>query len=264
MIRSRAALFRHPTQTTQSLYKVNDILVTKGNVSHCGCSYVRIIERKDIPIHIIDNESYEKDVVFYVELGDPKLEEDLIKEGIGQKLNDDTEKTELSEAEKIAMMGKPRIGEQYRCTVRIKESKEFKNTVDKLFQKANASLTFGTSTWKEQFVEAVTVGTGDDDEEGEENDDDEDQKLPSSGDYVMHFFTIFWKVLFAFVPPADYMDGWLCFVTSICIIGILTAFIGDLASHFGCTLEIKDQVTAIAFVALGNECSRPQRNKGFM
>ena len=38
---------------------------------------------------------------------------------------------------------------------------------------------------------------------------------------------------------------------SIFCIGVVTAVIGDVASHFGCTLGIKDQVTAIVFVALG-------------
>lgn len=35
------------------------------------------------------------------------------------------------------------------------------------------------------------------------------------------------------------------------MIGLLTAFIGDLASHFGCTIGLKDSVTAVVFVALG-------------
>lgn len=86
-------------------------------------------------------------------------------------------------------------------------------------------------------------------------DDDEDEcgeeKLPSCFDYVMHFLTVFWKLLFAFVPPTDYWNGWACFVVSISMIGLLTAFIGDLASHFGCTVGLKDSVTAVVFVALG-------------
>lgn len=49
----------------------------------------------------------------------------------------------------------------------------------------------------------------------------------------------------------DIWGGWACFVVSIIIIGILTAVIGDLASHFGCTVGLKDSVTAISFVALG-------------
>jgi len=67
----------------------------------------------------------------------------------------------------------------------------------------------------------------------------------------MHFLTIFWKILFAFVPPTDYANGWLCFTFSISMIGVLTALIGDLASHFGCTVGLTDAVTSITFVALG-------------
>jgi hypothetical protein len=36
----------------------------------------------------------------------------------------------------------------------------FQNTVDKLVQRANASLLIGTSSWKEQFIEAITVSPG--------------------------------------------------------------------------------------------------------
>ncbi|XP_013780912.1 sodium/calcium exchanger 1-like [Limulus polyphemus] len=163
---------------------------------------------KEIMIHIYDNESYERDILFYVELGDPKI-----------------------------------------LTVDHSHGVCLTNTVDKLFQKANVSLTIGTSSWKEQFVEAITVSAGDGEDEDGGNGDEE--KMPTCSDYIMHFFTLFWKIIFAFVPPTDYVDGWLCFVFSIIVIGILTAFIGDLASHFGCTLGVKDSVTAIVFVALG-------------
>lgn len=47
------------------------------------------------------------------------------------------------------------------------------------------------------------------------------------------------------------LKGYLCFVVSIFCIGVVTAVIGDIASHFGATLGIKDAVTAIVFVALG-------------
>lgn len=67
----------------------------------------------------------------------------------------------------------------------------------------------------------------------------------------MHFLTVFWKVLFACVPPTEYWNGWACFLVSISIIGLLTAVIGDLASHFGCTVGLRDTVTAVVFVALG-------------
>eukprot|EP00795_Rhopilema_esculentum_P002689 gene2690-897_t len=111
-----------------------------------------------------------------------------------------------------------------------------------MLKKTNLALLLGTSSWREQFKEAVTVSTGDD--------EDEDAQ-PSYGDYVMHYITLFWKILFAFVPPTDMNGGWACFVVAISMIGILTAVTGDLASHFGCTVGLADSVVAISFVALG-------------
>lgn len=149
------------------------------------------------------------------------------------------------EERRIAEMGRPTLGEHTRLEVVIEESYEFKSTVDKMIKKTNLALLIGTNSWREQFVEAITVSSGDDDDE------DGEEKLPSCFDYVMHFLTVFWKLLFAFVPPTDYWNGWACFTVSICGIGLLTAVIGDLASHFGCVVGLKDSVTAVVFVALG-------------
>ncbi|MEE6521219.1 hypothetical protein FKM82_019320, partial [Ascaphus truei] len=121
------------------------------------------------------------------------------------------------------------------------------STVDKLIKKTNLALVIGTHSWREQFMEAITVSAGDEEEE----DDGREERLPSCFDYVMHFLTVFWKVLFAFVPPTEYWNGWACFCICIIIVGLLTAVIGDLASHFGCTVGLKDSVTAVVFVALG-------------
>ncbi|XP_047737279.1 sodium/calcium exchanger 3-like [Hyalella azteca] len=89
-----------------------------------------------------------------------------------------------------------------------------------------------------------------DDEEGEEG-EDAPEKLPTCGDYVMHFITVIWKVIFALIPPTDYFKGYPTFVISIIAIGLVTALIGDIASHVGCTIGLKDSITAIAIVALG-------------
>ena len=59
------------------------------------------------------------------------------------------------------------------------------------------------------------------------------------------------QLLFAFVPPTEYMGGWACFTVSIIGIGVLTAVIGDVASHFGCTINLNDEVTAVTLVAMG-------------
>ncbi|XP_041796082.1 sodium/calcium exchanger 2b isoform X9 [Chelmon rostratus] len=196
-------------------------------------------------VRIIDDEEYEKHENFFIVLEEPRW----LKRGISGTLASGERRmsAEEEEARRIAEMGKPILGEHSRLEVVIEESYEFKSTVDKLIKKTNLALVIGTHSWREQFVEAVTVsaGDGDDDEEGRE------ERLPSCYDYVMHFLTVFWKVLFACVPPTEYWNGWACFLVSISVIGLLTAIIGDLASHFGCTVGLRDTVTAVVFVALG-------------
>ncbi|XP_077960438.1 sodium/calcium exchanger 1b isoform X1 [Gasterosteus aculeatus] len=210
---------------------------------------------KIIKVRIIDDEEYEKNKTFYVEIAEPHLVESNDTKGQdGEEQTKDEEPEEEEalngkdeEEQRIAEMGRPMLGDHVKLEVIIEESYEFKNTVDKLIKKTNLALLVGTNSWRDQFIEAITVSAGEDD------DDDEcgEEKLPSCFDYVMHFLTVFWKVLFAFVPPTDYWSGWACFVVSICMIGLLTAVIGDLASHFGCTVGLKDSVTAVVFVALG-------------
>ncbi|XP_067680572.1 sodium/calcium exchanger 3-like isoform X1 [Haliotis asinina] len=199
---------------------------------------------QEIRIRIIDDEEYEKSEVFTVVLDEPYL----VRKGSGKYTD---ERLTSTEDPSLADMAKPRLGDITNMSVTIKESLEFKSVVDKLLKKANVSLVVGTSSWREQFTEAITVSAvgqlGDEDE----SDEDAEEKLPSCMDYVMHFLTLFWKVLFACVPPTDYWGGWACFLVSIIVIGFLTAIIGDLASSFGCTVGLKDSVTAISFVALG-------------
>ncbi|XP_043839051.1 sodium/calcium exchanger 1 isoform X4 [Dromiciops gliroides] len=206
---------------------------------------------KTISVKVIDDEEYEKNKTFFLEIGEPRLVEMSEKKGgftITEEYDDKQPLTSKEEEERrIAEMGRPILGEHTKLEVIIEESYEFKSTVDKLIKKTNLALVVGTNSWREQFIEAITVSAGEDD------DDDEcgEEKLPSCFDYVMHFLTVFWKVLFAFVPPTEYWNGWACFIVSILMIGLLTAFIGDLASHFGCTIGLKDSVTAVVFVALG-------------
>ncbi|KAM7377460.1 hypothetical protein PAMA_013984 [Pampus argenteus] len=199
--------------------------VPQSNAADCDP-----VDQKIIEVKIIDDEEYEKNKSFIIELGEPVLLE------IGQKHGDSNENKPLvgAEEEEVAKMGCPSLGEHTH------------STVDKLIKKTNLALVVGSSSWREQFVSAVTVSAGDDDEE-----ESGEERLPSCFDYIMHFLTVFWKVLFAFVPPTEYWNGWACFFVSISLIGVLTAVTGDLASHFGCTIGLKDSVTAVVFVALG-------------
>ncbi|XP_071317495.1 sodium/calcium exchanger 2a isoform X1 [Trachinotus anak] len=195
-----------------------------------------------LQVCIINVEEYEKQENFFIVLEDPKW----LKRGISALLLNQGHPTpEEEEARRISEMGKPILGEHSRLEVIIEESCEFKSTVDKLLKDTNLAVVIGTHSWREQFIEAVTVSAGDGDEEGQE------QRMPNCFDYFMHIFCIFWKILFACIPPTEYWNGWACFIVSISVIGILTAIIGDLASHFGCTVGLRDAVTAVVFVALG-------------
>ncbi|XP_053191346.1 sodium/calcium exchanger 3 isoform X3 [Scomber japonicus] len=202
---------------------------------------------KFIQVKIIDDEEYEKNKNFFLELAEPRMVDMSLQKALLLSLNVPDRKmtSDEEEAKRIAEMGKPVLGEHSKLEVIIEESYEFKSTVDKLIKKTNLALVVGTNSWRDQFMEAITVSADEDEE------DTGEERLPSCFDYVMHFLTVFWKVLFACVPPTDYMNGWACFIISIFIIGLLTAIIGDLASHFGCTIGLKDSVTAVVFVAIG-------------
>nr|XP_061792107.1 sodium/calcium exchanger 1-like [Nerophis lumbriciformis] len=194
---------------------------------------------KVLRVNIIDDEEYDKNKDFWVEMYEPRLLE----------MSREKEETGVSgsKEEEERRTAMPALGQHARLRVVIEESYEFKNAVDKVLKKTRLAVLTGTTTWRDQFTEAVTVGAG-----GDDNEDDEGGKNPpSTADYVLHFLTVFWKLLFALVPPTDYLKGWACFWVSIAVIGILTAVIGDLASHFGCTVGLKDSVTAVVFVALG-------------
>ncbi|XP_052836630.1 sodium/calcium exchanger 3 isoform X2 [Drosophila gunungcola] len=208
---------------------------------------------KFIDLYILEESSYEKDVSFKVHIGEPRLAPDSTHyhDEMAAKIMEVEKKSvqDLTELDRILLLSKPRNGELTTAYVRIRESQEFKATVDKLVAKANVSAVLGTSSWKEQFKDALTVIPADESEF--DNDDDAEEEVPSCFSYVSHFICLFWKVLFAFVPPTDICGGYVTFVVSIFVIGVITAIIGDAASYFGCALNIKDSVTAILFVALG-------------
>jgi solute carrier family 8 (sodium/calcium exchanger) len=100
----------------------------------------------------------------------------------------------------------------------------------------------GTSNYFDQFVQAFyTNGSK-----------EEAQEVPFfSMDFLLHVLNFPWKMMFALIPPTDFLDGKICFVSSLSFIGLVTALVGDLANLLGCALNIRQDVTAITFVALG-------------
>ncbi|ELK09904.1 Sodium/calcium exchanger 3 [Pteropus alecto] len=108
---------------------------------------------KTIHIKVIDDEAYEKNKNYFIELMGPRMVEmSFQKEVTDRKLT-----MEEEEAKRIAEMGKPVLGQHPKLEVIIEESYEFKSTVDKLIKKTNLALVVGTHSWRDQFMEAITV-----------------------------------------------------------------------------------------------------------
>eukprot|EP00929_Paragymnodinium_shiwhaense_P007461 TRINITY_DN111382_c0_g1_i1.p1 TRINITY_DN111382_c0_g1~~TRINITY_DN111382_c0_g1_i1.p1 ORF type:complete len:1084 (-),score=203.90 TRINITY_DN111382_c0_g1_i1:164-3415(-) len=94
--------------------------------------------------------------------------------------------------------------------------------------------------WAEQFTGAFYC-----------NGSAEEQAGAGASDWFFHGLSLFWKVLFALVPPPSFIGGWLCFWCALAMIGLVTAIVGDMASLLGCCMGIPDDITAITLVALG-------------
>ena len=81
-------------------------------------------------------------------------------EGVNYDEIDAKDPDTLTEVEKIALLGRPRLGDVTKVSIRIRESKEFKSSVDRMMQRSNASMMMGATTWKDQILEAFTVQAG--------------------------------------------------------------------------------------------------------
>lgn len=235
-----------PYRTIPATAKPNvDFLMVDGELVFNNNETQRYIN-----LQIINNVNYEKNSIFYVQLYDP-IRKDL-----------------LPKDEKYDERGAPRLGDLTKCMIRIRESKDFKQIVDNLMRRKKApSHLDRAGSWENQIISAVrvhklstSIGSNfsdriEDLESPKKSDvskEETDSSEPKSiMDYIMHYLTLFWKIAFIFVPPPTIWNGWACFIVSISVIGMLTALINDLASHFGSTVYLKDQVTAISLVALG-------------
>lgn len=120
------------------------------------------------------------------------------------------------------------------------------NMLKRMESKINSqNALLGHRHWRQQFYDALFKVVDDDD------DDDEEEGGPGTFDYVMHAISLPWKLLFAFVPPTDYCDGWFTFAVSLLMIGLVTALVGDCANLAGDCIGLNPEITAITFVALG-------------
>lgn len=151
------------------------------------------------------------------------------------------EKDEHFEVELFDPEGGAKLGQINRTAVTITNDDDFNNVLTNMMKMTNANvhaLQVHHETYVSQIKDALNVNGGDIDN-------------ATGMDYLLHFLTFGWKIIFALVPPPSILGGWLCFFVSLGVIGLLTAIVGDLAAIFGCLVGLKDAVTAITFVALG-------------
>ncbi|CAB1316124.1 unnamed protein product, partial [Coregonus sp. 'balchen'] len=188
--------------------------------------------RKLLEVKVIDDEEYEKNKTFIIKLGEPVLLE------IGRKHGQC--RLRAVRVQRSSPMLSLSVSNVLFHTIRDSNDNKPAGTDEEEVSKMGCP-SLGEHTKLEVVIE----------ESYEFKEESGEERLPSCFDYIMHFLTVFWKVLFAFVPPTEYWNGWACFFVSISLIGVLTAVTGDLASHFGCTVGLKDSVTAVVFVALG-------------
>eukprot|EP01006_Ploeotia_vitrea_P028616 TRINITY_DN61285_c0_g1_i1.p1 TRINITY_DN61285_c0_g1~~TRINITY_DN61285_c0_g1_i1.p1 ORF type:complete len:912 (-),score=83.41 TRINITY_DN61285_c0_g1_i1:1441-4176(-) len=215
------------------LYSTTEGTAAEGreymSVTNAVLSFSHGESSKTVTIPIIDESAYEKDVNFFVELGETQ--------------------------------GGALQGATTKCKVTIVHDSKVSAMVDKVLARINKhnlniEAQISTHSWAMQFREAMNPTGGMDDDDGDEDeegsgDGEKSMSGPSHFDYFMHFLTFFWKVIFAMCPPTHYLGGWATFVTSLIFVGLITACVAELASLFGCVVGLDDSITAITFVALG-------------
>lgn len=185
---------------------------------------LRIHFSKDIEIKIIDDDEYEKKEEFYIRMCSI------------QDLN-----------ESAGGDGAAFFGDCIKCTVEITEDHLFKSRSDKILANIRLGAKLGTRNWRHQFKDALYPNGLPDPEDITLGIPDK----PTIIDWIFHVISFPFKIIFALVPPPSYLYGWPCFVFSIITIGLLTALIGDMAGAFGCTIGLRNEVTAITLVAIG-------------
>jgi len=136
-----------------------------------------------------------------------------------------------------------KISKKNCCIVSIKQSGDVENIQEHINLIAHLVARKNPS-WGQQFKDAVIL----------QPTLDEDNLVVDEVtlyDAIMHFFCIFWNMLFAFIPPRQCGGGWPAFLVALTFIGTITAVVAEVATVLGCTVGLRPAVTAITLVAIG-------------
>jgi len=195
--------------------------------------------QKIISVEIIDDDIFETDEIFHVRLLDEDDEENNAKQRRSSSFAPSLEDSKamqksLSQSKIIGDVGA--IIRQVDVTIlNDDDMKTFSDRMTHLLNFNSHRFSLGKDHWKDQFIDELS--------------------FPAAEEtiYTKLIFIILLPFAFcnALCPPVSIGGGWPCFGMSLAFVGLITACIGDIASLFGCSLGISDEITAITFVALG-------------
>ena len=181
-----------------------------------------------IEIEIVDKDRFGEVFNFYIELFPPK------KESAGSAKST----VEL-----------PRLGERSLVQIGICENEETRQALDRLLKTPEIPSHVVSSNWRDQFRDAFSIYR-------------EDMPAAEPGNmwpyrrvllrrFFIHIISFPWKFILALLPPARFKNGYISYFLLLAVMGVLTAFIGDLATLLACSIGLKRRVTAITLIPLG-------------
>ena len=132
------------------------------------------------------------------------------------------EKDKNFEIELYEPEGGAKLGKINRTAVTITNDDEFNSMLNKMLLMTNAnvdSMKVHHETWAQQLKDAMNVNGG-------------DVENASTGDYIMHFLTFGFKIIFALIPPAGIGGGWPCFFDSSFSFFFCSSVVGVIARVF--------------------------------
>ena len=173
-----------------------------------------------IAIGIVDKDRYGEVANFYIELLNPQKK---------------------YSADVTAEMGLPMTGNPNYLRVAICESEETKEAIDRLIKAPEMTGKVLKSSWKGQFIEALRLTP-------QHHSTSTYQNL-----WEMSWLLIGtpWRILVAFGPPPRLLHGWVSYFFLLGVMVVISALIGDCATIFGCTIGLKDTVTAVTLIPFG-------------
>lgn len=164
-----------------------------------------------VSVEVIDDETFEDDEVFFIQLSNPNDHNDHndnnsgLLRGILQCevtiVNDDTIST-------------------------------FSERVTALLHLNHHKIVMGSADWGAHVHECLALPSG-------------------VMGWVVYIIMFPFNVTNCLIPPTTILGAVPSFFMALAMVGFITTLIGDMASLFGCSIGLSDEITAITFVALG-------------